>query len=252
MPATSRPEPIPRAVVFDGDDTLWKTEHLYDDARSLARRVIVDAGIDGAEWEELERQIDVQNVAIFGFGLERFPTSCVQAYEEICRRHFSQIDLSISHKVREAALSAFDPNPPLIDGALEALIALKNCDFRLALLSKGIPELQLRRIRSNGLENRFDVIKIVDEKTPEVISDLLKTLGASPESSWMVGNSLRSDILPALSTGMHVIWIRAHTWEYERAFDHLFDKHFREAESVAEVPELILRQNNEILCSTPS
>ena len=74
MAGTFSRAPILQAVVFDGDDTLWRTEHLYDDAQIRARQIIVDAGIDGAEWEKLERKIDVQNVASLGFAINRFPT----------------------------------------------------------------------------------------------------------------------------------------------------------------------------------
>ena len=61
-------------IVFDGDDTLWNTERLYDAARAKARHVVEKAGLDGARWEELERRIDVENVAHLGFSTERFPT----------------------------------------------------------------------------------------------------------------------------------------------------------------------------------
>jgi putative hydrolase of the HAD superfamily len=230
------------AVVFDGDDTLWKTEHLYDDARTKARQIIVDAGIDGAEWEKLERRIDVQNVATFGFGLNRFPTSCVQAYEEICRQRVIHVDPSVSDKVWEAASSAFQLDAPVFDDALETLVTLRKRGFRLVLLTKGLPELQSRRIESSGLKSYFDVVRVVQEKTPEAIAEILSTLDVIPESAWMVGNSMRSDILPGLAAGMQVIWIKTHTWEYERAFDHIIDDRVIEAVSVAQVPRLILRK----------
>jgi len=231
-----------KAVVFDGDDTLWRTEQLYDNARSRARNIVVAGSIDGAEWEELERKIDVENVATLGFGFDRFPTSCVQAYEELCVRSGTQIDPWISSQVREAAQSAFESDPPLVPGALETLVFLRDRGFRLALLSKGVPELQFRRIKSSGLENCFDVIKVVIEKTPNAIREVLSLLGVSAKSAWMVGNSMRSDILPAIAAGMHVIWIKSHTWEYERAFDHMSDSRVIVAESVEQVPEIISRQ----------
>ncbi len=74
------------AVVFDGDDTLWSTEQLYDDARARARKVVAQSGMDAARWEECERHIDVLNVQKLGYSMDRFPTSCVQAYEHICER----------------------------------------------------------------------------------------------------------------------------------------------------------------------
>ena len=231
-----------QGVIFDGDDTLWSTEQLYDDARSRIRKIISETGIDGSEWERLERKIDVENVATLGFGVERFPTSCIQAYEELCRRRGTHINALISSRVREAAVSPFKRDPALVPGILEALVSLRAQGFKLALLSKGVPELQLRRIKASGLESCFDAIRVVTEKTPDAIRDLLNTLRVKPESAWMVGNSIRSDILPALAVGMHVIWIESHTWEYERALDHLIDSRVVVAQRVTEVPELISRQ----------
>src|SRR3712207_5887306 len=71
-------------VVFDGDDTLWRTEPLYDRARQDARFVVENEGLDGARWEELQRRLDVANVARFGLSAKRFPTSCREAYLAVC------------------------------------------------------------------------------------------------------------------------------------------------------------------------
>jgi putative hydrolase of the HAD superfamily len=231
-----------QGVIFDGDDTLWRTEQLYDDARSRIRKIVSETGIDGSDWERLERKLDVENVATLGFGVDRFPTSCIQAYEELCHRSGTQIDALISSQVREAAVSPFKRDPAVVPGALETLISLRSQGVRLALLSKGVLKLQLRRIKASGLASYFDTIKIVTEKTPDVIRDVLSTLRVKPELAWMVGNSIRSDILPALTAGIHVIWIESHTWEYERALDHLVDSRVVVAQNVTEVPKLISRQ----------
>src|SRR4051812_19023858 len=69
-----------RGVIFDGDDTLWLTESLYDEARRRAREVVERAGIDGSEWERIQRERDISNVELFGHNAERFPTSCVEAF----------------------------------------------------------------------------------------------------------------------------------------------------------------------------
>lgn len=74
-----------RAIIFDGDDTLWHTERLYDDARQRARSIVEASGLDGQKWEKLERQIDVTNVERLGHSIERFPASCIEAYELLCR-----------------------------------------------------------------------------------------------------------------------------------------------------------------------
>ncbi|MGH9195436.1 MAG: hypothetical protein ACRD1T_06830 [Acidimicrobiia bacterium] len=70
-------------LIFDGDDTLWVVEPLYDEARALVRTYIESLEMDGARWEEFQRKIDIGNVQILGLSSTRFPTSCIQAYEHL-------------------------------------------------------------------------------------------------------------------------------------------------------------------------
>jgi putative hydrolase of the HAD superfamily len=226
-------------VVFDGDDTLWSTEQLYDSARSRARDVVGESGVDAAKWEEHERRIDVQNVDTLGFSMERFPTSCVQAYEGLCRSTGRPIEASISDRVRQAAQSVFEHDPPLVPGARETLTFLRARGARLALLTKGDQELQSRRVERSGLRDLFDVIKIVPEKSPSIIRDILDDLGVDKDCAWMVGNSIRSDVLPAIDAGIRAIWIKAHVWEYERTRDKVVMDHVMTASRVGDIPALI-------------
>jgi putative hydrolase of the HAD superfamily len=226
-------------IVFDGDDTLWNTEGLYDDARASARRVVVEAGLDGENWERLERRIDVENVAAMGFSPERFPTSCVQAYEEACRGATRSPDPAVSRRVRQAARSVFDLDPPVVAHARETLKSLRAKGTRLALLTKGDLELQARRVERSGLSDLFDVIEVVREKSPEVIRAVVDRLGIDVESACMVGNSIRSDLLPALDAGLRAVWIKAHVWEYERALDHLVDTRVTAISGIADISDLV-------------
>jgi putative hydrolase of the HAD superfamily len=105
------------AVIFDGDDTLWATEPLYDRARAEAREIVSRAGLDGARWEELERRLDVENVDAMGYSPDRFPTSCVQAYEQGCLATGARPDHEVAQLVRRAAASVFDADAPLVPGA---------------------------------------------------------------------------------------------------------------------------------------
>jgi putative hydrolase of the HAD superfamily len=237
-----KPERGPRlvfGVVFDGDDTLWKTEQLYDNARLRARDVVAGAGLDAVKWEELERRLDVQNVAILGYGTERFPTSCVQAYEELCRSESRMPDPFVAEQIRQAARSVFECNPPIMPDARETLTFLRRWGARLGLLTKGDYEIQCRRIAHSGLSDLFDVIQIVSEKTPETLQEMVTSLGVDVESAWMVGNSVRSDVLPAIAAGLRAVWIDAHVWEHERTHDHLVDDRVITLSSLAEISELL-------------
>lgn len=226
-------------VVFDGDDTLWSTEPLYDEARETARAVVTANGENGEEWEELQRRIDVENVAKLGYSPERFPTSCVQAYERLCVVHGLVPDSAVASSIRQAAQAVFDRDPELVSGAREALASLRALGVRLALLTKGDPSVQRRRVDRSGLEPSFDLVRIVSDKSPDDIRAVVSELQVPPERAWMVGNSIRSDVLPALEAGIRAIWIRAHVWEYERSHDHLVDDRVVEVSHISEVPKVI-------------
>jgi putative hydrolase of the HAD superfamily len=205
-----------RAIVFDGDDTLWRTEPLYDSARARARRVVEAAGLDGGRWEERERQRDLETIAVLGYSIVRFPRSCLEAYEELCAESGAQPDLEIASAVAAAAETAFTESAPLVPHARETLQALHSKGLRLILLTKGEPGLQRRRVEQSGLAPMFDVIEIVDVKTPDTFAAVVAKIGVDAEEALSVGNSVPSDVLPSLAAGLRPVWIDAHVWEYER------------------------------------
>jgi putative hydrolase of the HAD superfamily len=228
----------PRGVIFDGDDTLWRTESLYDEARAAARAALGESAEIGARWEELQRRIDVENVAILGFSSERFPTSCVQAYQQLSE-HSVVYDATVAAAVRNAAAQVFNRDPELVPGAHETLNALRVDGTRLALLTKGDLGVQRRRVITSGLEKYFDLVRIVSEKSPDTIRTIAAELRVPLRNAWMVGNSVRSDVMPALEAGIRAIWIEAHVWEYERAHDHLVDERVVVVSAITDVPAAI-------------
>jgi putative hydrolase of the HAD superfamily len=227
------------AVIFDGDDTLWATEPLYDRARLEARDIVAAAGYDGAAWEALERQLDVENVGMMGYSPDRFPTSCVQAYEQLTITAGAAPDPDVVRRIRVAAASVFREDAAVVAGAEETLAALRARGARLALLTKGHPDVQARRVERSGLAKYFDVIEIVTDKSTETIAGLVRALGADAADAWMVGNSMRSDVIPALAAGLRAIWIDAHVWEHERTHDHLRDERTIVAARLSDVPGLL-------------
>jgi len=202
-------------VVFDGDDTLWKTERLYDDARNAAGRLVEAAGLDPAAWDALERQIDVKNAEHYGLSKARFPLSCVQAFEETARRANLPVDAAVAERVRAAAAAVFTATAVVYPGVEDTLRTLRTTR-RLALLTQGDTEVQWHRIDTSGLKPFFDKIVIVEKKNCEALASFLNESAADAGSSWFIGNSLASDIHPARHCGMNAIWIDAPVWAYER------------------------------------
>lgn len=202
-------------AIFDGDDTLWRTEVLYDRARDAVRDLVSILGVDPNRWEARQRIIDVESVPEFGFSSSRFPTSCLKAFQEL-REGTGNHDEILLGKIVETAQSVFRSRPELVPHVTEVLDALRNRSIRLALLTKGDLAVQTDRVEQSGLASFFDAIEIVPDKSPEIIERVLSTLEVSASRAWMIGNSLKSDIVPAIKSGLRAIWVDAPVWEYER------------------------------------
>lgn len=225
-------------VVFDGDDTLWATERLYDDARDLAAKVVSHFGVDPAEWDDLQRRRDVANVARFGLSAERFPTSCVEAFVELAERNGLSPKVDEIDSVRAAASSVFETAAPVAQDAREVLAALRP-DFRLILLTQGDPRVQAKRIDDSQLAVLFDEVVVVASKSPAVLGAVMDHFGIPHDRSWMVGNSLPSDVNPAIAAGMRAVWIDAHVWDHERREDLAESERVVVAGSLGDVPGIV-------------
>jgi putative hydrolase of the HAD superfamily len=226
--------------VVDGDDTLWFVEPLYDDARTVAAEIVGAAGFDAAKWEMLEREIDVANVARYGLDPDRFPKSCVEAYAELAAWSGQLVDKSVSQAVRDAAESVFTRPAPVQHSAARVLMLLRR-HGTVILLTKGDDTVQRRRIREADLELAFDGIHIVPDKTEATFLSLLDHYGRPPSEAWSIGNSLRSDINPALRVGMNAIWVDAHVWEYERSETAPVGGNLQIVGSLDDIPGLLAR-----------
>ena len=231
-------------VVFDGDDTLWRTEFLYDEARDEAATLVAATGLDPDAFRDLQREIDVRNVEKFGLSKDRFPTSSVQAYEHLAQQHGAPVSDRMASEVYHVSASVFTRPAPLMKDVVQVLQLLSS-SFDLALLTKGDTVVQEQRIDDSGLRRFFRVIHVVQEKDADSFKSILDLLGVSVENAWSVGNSLRSDILPALEIGMRAVSIDAYVWAHERHDDQTLAAHpdIRVATSLKVVPGLITAES---------
>jgi putative hydrolase of the HAD superfamily len=145
----------------------------------------------------------------------------------------------VRDRVWRAAREVFERRAPLLDHARETLEALRTRGLKLALVTKGDPDVQRARIEQSGLAPLFDVVEIVDRKTPEAIAAVVERLGVAPDTALSVGNSVRSDVLPSLAAGLRPVWIDAHVWEFERDHDVLAEEQVIEVGGLDELLELV-------------
>jgi putative hydrolase of the HAD superfamily len=229
---------LDRTIVFDGDDTLWFTEPLYDEARTTAREIVEQAGLDGAAWEQLQRKLDLANVEILGLAPTRFPTSCQQACEQVSIGAGRDVDLSLTLLVYHAAERVFEQPAPVQNAARQVLESLRD-SWKTVLFTKGDATVQERRVRESGLGPLFTEIRVVDQKSSIQWFQLIEDLSVNVERSWSVGNSIPSDIVPAIENGMSAAWIPAHVWEHEAQGERPVSPRFVELKALEELPDLL-------------
>jgi putative hydrolase of the HAD superfamily len=225
------------AVIFDGDDTLWQTQALYEEAKALFFEAMERLGFNPQSVQDTLAQVDVANVATLRFSKHRFPTSMTEVYKYFCLLHGQPIDPIIIDQVREIGYSVFSRTPIVMDGALETLRILKH-HYWLCLYTSGDIDVQQQRIASlHNITEHFDALQITERKTHATLCQLIHQHGLEVRQTWSVGNSLRSDIAPAVQLGLHCIWIHGGAWEYDQ--DECSLEQVWQVHSLPEIPPIL-------------
>ena len=201
-------------VIFDGDDTLWGTGHLYEVAKEEFFDEMAKLGYDRAEVEKTFERTDVGNVARLGFSRQRFPTSMADTYRLFCKQNKRVVEESIESRVKAIGYAVFTKRPSLLDRARDVLAQLRSSHM-LVLATKGDRDIQRERIADSGLSSYFAATYILDQKTEREWQRIVRECDLNVAHSWAVGNSLKSDINPALQVGLSAIWVPYRGWGYE-------------------------------------
>jgi len=226
-------------VIFDGDDTLWQTMPLYNSAKAEFRRLMSKQSFDPVYALNEFEKIDIRNVDRLGFSQKRLPTSLVETYRLLCRETGRVPLKHVETRLCQIADSVFSKRATLIRGAADTLQALS--DFRLILLTKGERSIQQRRVEESGLKNFFTAVHIVPIKQEAEFEKLIIEERINKLMSWSVGDSLRSDVKPALAAGLSAIWIPTPTWSYESTATPFKHKRLYICRAITEVPSVIKR-----------
>ena len=232
------------AIAFDADDTLWENERLY--ASAQARLVELLARYHPPEWihERLYRT-EMRNLEHFGYGIKAFALSMVETAVELTDGQISGVELqSLIDMAKEMLHAKVD----VMKHVTEALTQLKT-KYTLMLLTKGDLFEQENKIARSGLGDCFRYIEIVSKKTVPVYKDLLEKHSIYPNRFLMVGNSLRSDILPLLELSAHAIYIPHElTWQHEQSDPPPAGQAgYHQLEHIGQLPALLERLENRTL-----
>jgi putative hydrolase of the HAD superfamily len=226
-------------LIFDMDDTLIPTQDVFNQTSLLVAKSLVrylSLNVETSEIIQKMNEIDLGNVKEMGFSPERFPTSWVQTFEWYANLYQKEITSEQKDDIYKKAYSLYELviNPyPLTH---ETLSLLKTSGYPLFLLTAGTTSIQEKRIADARLADYFKELIIVPMKNPMVLKELLTERKIEPSEAYMIGNSLKSDIYPALEVGMKVIHVERDTWAYD---NYQVDKNREEYNVIHSLEELI-------------
>jgi len=214
----------------DADDTLWHHETVF----RLTQDRLADLLSPYAERADLLgrlAQIEGRNLRFYGYGVKAFTLSMIETAMEIAGDPPAGLIREILAAGREMLTHPIEPLPG-VEAALKSLAE----QYRLVVITKGDLLDQERKLAASGLGDLFNAVEIVSEKTTETYRRLFSRHGRGAEHSAMVGNSLRSDVIPALEAGAFAAHIPYHlTWAHEHAEAPVDHRRFAQLTSFCEV-----------------
>jgi putative hydrolase of the HAD superfamily len=212
------PRTAPQSLIFDADDTLWENNIYFEDAFDQFVAFLAHSRLTPAEVREALDEIEVVNREIHGYGALNFGYNLRECYRKLAERPVRAVDLA---RVMSFAERILEKPVELIADVRETLAELAG-RHELILFTKGHPDEQKRKIELSGLGGYFAHTAIVKEKHAASYGALAAGLQLAPERTWMIGNSPRSDINPALEAGLGAVFIpHARTWALEH--EHIRD-----------------------------
>lgn len=225
-------------IAFDADDTLWQNESLYQEGLERFRKILTRYELTGP-LDQRQQEIELANLSYYGYGVSGFVLSLIEAAIELTGGRVQGND--IQHLV-ELAKEMFSAKVNLIDGAGETLATLAE-EFPLMLITKGDLRHQQQKLQRSGLQECFRYVEIVSDKNPDTYARILEAHGVPPARFLMVGDSLRSDILPVLQLGGWAVHVPiSSAWAHETEAPAGFPRErFREISSLSRLPDTIHR-----------
>ena len=206
-------------IAFDADDTLWHNERLYAEAQARLRQLLSPYSEPDVVDEALY-EIEMRNLEPYGYGIKAFALSMIETAVTLSNGRISANQfLTIINTAKEMIAAKVE----LLPGVAETLAELRP-RYDLMLITKGDLLDQERKVARSGLGDNFTYVEVVADKNSEIYGRLLARHSIQPERFLMVGNSLRSDVLPIVALGGTAVHIPHHlTWAHENDVDPALD-----------------------------
>jgi len=227
-------------IGFDADDTLWHNESIFD-ANHTRFCTLLSKYHDAKTVERTLYATELRNLELYGYGVKGFALSAIECAIRLTEGRISADEL---REIIVFAKEMLAHPVELLDGVRETVAALAT-EYRLIVITKGDLGHQERKLEDSGLAAFFEQREIVSEKDSNTYRRILEAHAIKPAEFMMVGNSLKSDILPVLELGAHGVHVPYHlTWMGEQAASPAeSDPGFHSLETIRGLPDLIRRLN---------
>jgi len=220
-----------KVIAFDADDTLWVNEPYFQETELKFASLLEDYLPLHSVTKELFKT-EVQNLPLYGYGIKGFMLSMIETALTVSNK---TINPEIIVKAIEYGQELLQKPVELLEGVEEVLTVLKT-RYRLVVATKGDLLDQERKLKKSGLTHFFHHIEIMSDKQEADYTKLIKHLDIAPSEFLMLGNSLKSDVLPVLAVGGHAVHIPYHiTWNHEKVESIVEHANFQQIEKISDV-----------------
>jgi putative hydrolase of the HAD superfamily len=220
-----------KVIAFDADDTLWVNEPYFRQTEEQFYELLSEF----SSRHDLEKQLlrmEIDNLALYGYGIKGFVLSMMETALKVTN---NAISVAAIDKIIELGKQMLNQPIELLDGVEDVLKALKG-KYRLVVATKGDLLDQERKLKKSGLNHYFHHIEIMSEKDDNNYLKLIRHLDIQPAELMMVGNSLKSDILPVLNIGGFGVHVPYHiTWAHEQIEHSINNERFRTVEKITDI-----------------
>jgi len=229
-----------KVIAFDADDTLWVNEPYFKEIEEKFCDLLEDYLPRHTLVKELFKT-EIDNLSLYGYGVKGFMLSMIETALRITN---NTLNLEVIEKAICFGKELLQKPIELLEGVEDVLKALKG-KYRLVVATKGDLLDQERKLKKSGLEHYFHHIEIMSDKQESDYLGLIKHLDIVPSQFLMMGNSLKSDVLPVLAIGGHGIHIPYHTtWAHETVEHKVEHANFRHVVHMKEVLEILAPSNS--------
>lgn len=225
-----------KVIAFDADDTLWINETFFREAEQALARILSDYGSE-REVVDFLFKTETANIPLFGYGIKGFTLSMIQSAIE-----FSQYKITAKQIESILKLSKAMVLKPvkLLEGVEEVLKTLQAKGYKMVVATKGDLLDQQRKLKKSNLESYFHHIEVMSDKQEDDYFKLIQHLDIKADEFLMIGNSIKSDVIPVLNLGGRAFHVPFHTtWQHEVVDFKITHRRFRTFHHIADVLKLL-------------